>query len=392
LRALGQMASGVAHDINNALSPIVAYSDLLLNTLPNLSPDNRRQLQIIRRSGEDIAHIVARLREFYRRRTDSEELSMVDVNQLMEEVVELSRPRWRDLSQREGTSIEIERKFQDDMPLLQSDPGDLREALLNLVFNAVDALPRGGKITLITNLVNLPAKQDGPSVRAIQVGVLDNGIGMDEKTRQHCLEPFFSTKAQHGGTGLGLAMVYGVMQRHEGDIEIQSAPGSGTCVRLTFPIRDKSVLTRASTAPEKKRRSLEVLCIDDDPHVQELLKDCLSSYEHRVTISGSGRQGVEIFRAAKKRNQPFQTVITDLGMPEFDGHQVARAIKAESPETPVIMLTGWGAAMKEDGEMADEVDALLSKPPQIERLNELLLQLTSQRGNGAGALKGRLTD
>ena len=386
LRALGQMASGVAHDINNALSPIVAYSDLLLNTLPNLSADNKRQLQIIRRSGEDIAHIVSRLREFYRRRTGSEELTMVDVNQVLEEVVELSRPRWRDLSQREGNSIEIERKFQDNLPLLPSDPGDLREALLNLVFNAVDALPRGGKITLTTNLVNLPVKQDGsPSLQAIQVGVLDNGVGMDEKTRQHCLEPFFSTKAQHGGTGLGLAMVYGVMQRHEGDVEIQSAAGAGTCVRLIFPMRDMAAVMARGTAPlEKKRRSLEVLCIDDDPQVQGLLKDCLTSFEHRVTVSGSGRQGVEMFRAAKQRNQPFETVITDLGMPEFDGHQVARAIKAESPETPVIMLTGWGAAMKEDGEMASEVDALLSKPPQIERLNELLLQLTSLRkGNSA---------
>ena len=380
LRALGQMASGVAHDVNNALSPIVAYSELLLATQMGLSDTARKYLQIIHRSGEDVAHIVTRMREFYRRRTDTEELVEVDVNQIIEEVIELTRPRWRDLSQREAISIQIQRELETGLPKLLCDPGDLREALINLIFNAVDAMPQGGTITLATHSGNPPNQGENQSVeRQLQIEVQDNGIGMDEKTRQHCLEPFFSTKAKRGGTGLGLAMVYGMMRRHDGNIEIDSAPGRGTCVRLMFPIRENTTQTASTvhTARSGRGRSLRILCIDDESQIQELLKHCLTTLDHQVTTASGGKQGVEMFRTAMQKKRPFETVITDLGMPDIDGHQVARTIKAESPGTPVIMMTGWGTMMKEDGETASEVDAVVGKPPRIQELNNLLLQLTA---------------
>ncbi|MGA3283745.1 MAG: ATP-binding protein [Verrucomicrobiota bacterium] len=379
LRALGQMASGVAHDVNNALSPIVAYSELLLSTVPDLSENARHYLQTINKSGDDIAHIVARMREFYRRRSDSEQLTKVNMNQIIEEVIELTRPRWRDVSQREGISIHIEHEFESDLPLLLSDPTELREALFNLIFNAVDALPQGGTITLVTRSVIRPARGENLSPeRQIQVEVRDNGVGMDEKTRQHCLEPFFSTKATRGGTGLGLAMVYGMMQRHEGTIEIDSAPGRGTSVRLSFPIREKtSPAAESPVSQVNKKRSLRILCIDDESQIQELLKICLTSLKHRVTTASSGKQGVEMFRAAMRKKQPYETVITDLGMPDIDGQQVARTIKAESPGTPVIMMTGWGSVMKDEEELVAGVDAVVGKPPRIGELNNLLLKLTA---------------
>jgi signal transduction histidine kinase/ActR/RegA family two-component response regulator len=384
LRALGQMASGVAHDINNALCPIIAYTELLSKTLPDLPEFANRDLQIIHGAGEDIAHIVTRLREFYRRRSGTEELACVDINQLIEEVIELTRPRWRDQAQREGISIQIRPELLADLPRLPSDPGDLREALINLIFNAVDALPQGGTITLTTRLGNQAGSdQTAAGKQDLVIEVRDNGMGMDEKTRQRCLEPFFSTKAQRGGTGLGLAMVYGMMQRHEGSIDIESAPGRGTCVRLTFPIRPAPAQTDyAPAGPVASNRSLRILCIDDEPKVQGLLKDCLTELGHRVTTASSGKEGVEIFRAALSSKQAYETVITDLGMPGLDGHQVARAIKAESPSTPVVMLTGWGMAMKEDGETAPEVNALLGKPVRIPELNRVLLRLTAPRQSG----------
>jgi signal transduction histidine kinase/CheY-like chemotaxis protein len=380
LRALGQMASGVAHDVNNALSPIVAYSELLLSTLPDLPDTARQYLQTINRSGEDIAHIVARMREFYRRRTDTEQLTKVNLNQIIEEVIELTRPRWRDVSQRQGISIQIHRELDAKLPSLLSEPSDLREALINLIFNAVDALPQGGSITLATRCLETPQSPErGAADRCIQVEVRDNGVGMDERIRQRCLEPFFSTKAQRGGTGLGLAMVYGMMQRHDGTIDIESAPGNGTCVRLTFPIREKSVATSTSTASaNRNRRSLRILCIDDESQIRQLLTDCLKNSQHMIELASSGKQGLELFRAAQRRNQPFEAVITDLGMPDIDGHQVARTIKAESPRTPVIMMTGWGTMMKEDGEAAPEVDALVGKPPRLHELNDLLARLTTE--------------
>ena len=379
LRALGQMASGVAHDVNNALSPIVAYSELLLSTVPDLSETARHYLKTINKSGEDIGHIVARMREFYRRRSESEQLTAVNLNQIVAEAIELTRPRWRDVSQREGVSIHIEHQFESDLPPLLSDPTELREALFNLIFNAVDALPQGGTITLVTRSVTRPGRGENPAPeRLIQIEVRDYGVGMDEKTRQHCLEPFFSTKATRGGTGLGLAMVYGMMQRHEGTIEIDSAPGRGTCIRLTFPIREKtSAVIESPTSLINQKRSLRILCIDDESQIQELLKNCLTSLEHRVTTASSGKQGVEMFRAAMRKKQPYETVITDLGMPDVDGQQVARTIKAESPGTPVIMMTGWGSVMKEDGELVAGVDAVVGKPPRIGELNNLLLRLNA---------------
>ena len=206
----------------------------------------------------------------------------------------------------------------------------------------------------------------------------DNGIGMDEKTRQRCLEPFFSTKAQRGGTGLGLAMVYGMVQRHDGNIEIESAPGFGTCIRLTLPLRENVAQTGRTALPQaKQKRSLNILCIDDDEQVRLLLNDCLTHFNHRVMVASGGKEGVELFRTAMRDKQPYEVVITDLGMPDIDGHHVARTIKAESPKTPVIMMTGWGTIMKEDGEATPEVDAVVGKPPNMQELNDLLLRVTT---------------
>ena len=241
LRALGQMASGVAHDINNALSPDRRLFRTVAEHAAGFAGESRHHLQSINQAGEDIAQIVARMREFYRRRSGHGAIGKVNINQTIEEVIELTRPRWRDLSQREGISIQVQRELEPDLPPLLSDPSELREALTNLVFNAVDALPQGGVITLVTRSVTRPASaESGNAERQLQVEVRDNGVGMDEKIRQHCLEPFFSTKAQRGGTGLGLAMVYGMVQRHDGSIEIESTPGRGTCMRLIFPIRERA--------------------------------------------------------------------------------------------------------------------------------------------------------
>jgi signal transduction histidine kinase/CheY-like chemotaxis protein len=384
LKALGQMASGIAHDVNNALSPVIGFSELILKGNHALKPDVKKYLGHIRTAGEDIAHIVARLREFYRTREENEPLQQLNLNKLIEQVVDMTRPRWRDIPQSNGITIEVKYALATDIPLLAGIESEVREAITNLVINAVDAMPAGGKITIKTRVIRHDGSQNGSKhPEKVVLDVSDSGTGMDEETRKRCLEPFFSTKGKRG-TGLGLAMVYGVMERHEGGIDIQSEVGKGTTFSLVFPVRAKTV------APEEERDStggiapMQILCIDDESLLRELLKEMLERDGHEVVLTDNGQSGLDEFRVACERHRPFDLVITDLGMPYLDGRAVARTIKLQSPETPVVMLTGWGAFMKEDGSGPEEVDGILSKPPRSRELREMLKRFGHKAGNGNG--------
>ncbi len=174
--------------------------------------------------------------------------------------------------------------------------------------------------------------------------------------------------------------LFGTAQRHDGTIEIESAPGGDTSVQFTVPVREIDLEAGRGDLPQPGfRRSVCILCIDDDPLVREFMKDCLTYFKHRVTVASGGKQGLELFRNARLKNQPYDIVVTDLGMPDIDGHQVARAIKAESPGTPVILMTGSGSTLNEDGKTASAVDAVVGKPPRMQELNDLLIQMASQK-------------
>src|SRR3989442_2554484 len=209
LRALGQLASGIAHDINNTLSPISGFAELLLRNEKNLSENARRYLQHIKTASDDVAHIVTRMRDFYRKREDHQPLLPVRLNQLAQQVIELTRPRWRDISQQRGIAVEVKLDFDADLPEIIGTESELREALTNLVFNAVDAMPDGGVITIRTRVCAwAQPRYRGKTPSHVALEVTDSGIGMDEETRKRCLEPCFSTKGQRG-TGFGLAVVDG---------------------------------------------------------------------------------------------------------------------------------------------------------------------------------------
>ncbi|HLH56949.1 MAG TPA: ATP-binding protein [Verrucomicrobiae bacterium] len=379
LRALGQMASGIAHDINNALSPILAFSEMLLKKEPGLSEHGRKNLSHIRTSAEDIAQIVTRMSEFYRRREHSDQLRLVAVDKLVEQVIDLTSPCWRDIPQGKGLVIEVESCFEEGLPQLYCNESELREAMTNIVLNGVDALPRGGKIVISGRAVTVPGQSGDEQTNRTHIVLEfnDNGVGMDEATRQRCLEPFFSTKRQRGGSGLGLAMVYGAMERHGGHIEIQSELDKGTTIRLILPVRQVPRETGPFDQSEQKPATpLRLLCIDDEPLLRELLREILEFYHHEVQTADGGESGLQAFHTARTSGQPFDAVITDLGMPSVDGRQVAEKIKAESPGTPVIMLTGWGSMLAEKGEGVPRVDAILSKPPRVEELVNALSKVT----------------
>lgn len=366
LRALGQMASGVAHDINNAISPVALYTESLLEREPGLSERARQYLVTIQRAIDDVAQTVSRMREFYRPREPQQLLARVDLNRLIEQVVDLTRARWSDLPQRRGIVIDIQTNLAADLPAIQGAESEIRDALTNLVFNAVDAMPDGGPLSLRTAVVS----------GAVCAEVRDAGVGMDEDTRRRCVEPFFTTKGERG-TGLGLASVYGMVERHSGSLEIESEPGKGTTVRLVFPaVASELASTVSDFAPRMPARCLRILIVDDDPLIIEALRASLQSDGHRVTAADGGQAGIDTFIAAQKGDEPFGVVITDLGMPYVDGRKVVSAIRAASRTTPIILLTGWGQRLADENDVPHGVNRMLSKPPRLHELRIALAELT----------------
>ena len=370
LRALGQMASGIAHDINNAISPVALYTDLLLDREPGLSGQGREQLRVIQRAIGDVEQTLTRMRDFYRPREPNPLLSPVQVNQLVQQVMDLTRARWSDMPQQRGIVIERELELTQSLAPIMGVEAEIREALTNLVLNAVDAMPEGGVLRMRTAA--------GAGADEVTVEVSDTGAGMDEDTRRRCMEPFFTTKGAHG-TGLGLAMVYGVMQRHGGEIAIDSSPGAGTTVRLTFPRRGAGAvdLSKRGESVQVPAR-LRILVVDDDPLLLKSLREILEADGHSVTTANGGREAIELFTGACERREAFPVVMTDLGMPYVDGRNVARAVKGLSSETFVILLTGWGQRMASEGDVPAHVDRMLSKPPKLDMLREALAHSSSR--------------
>jgi signal transduction histidine kinase/ActR/RegA family two-component response regulator len=377
LRALGQMASGIAHDINNALSPAALYAQSLLERDHSLSGTAREYLGVIQRAIDDVGHTVARMREFYRPREAELMLSPVDLNLLVQQVAELTRARWNDMPQERGIVIDLKNELALDLPPIMGAENEIRDALTNLVFNAVDAMPEGGTLTLRSIAGPLgTGRGELSSTATVSVEVTDTGIGMTEAIRSRCLEPFFTTKGERG-TGLGLAMVYGMVRRHSADLEIDSELGAGTTVRLIFSAATPLAEIPPAAIPVHPPRPLRILLVDDDPLLLKSLKDVLESEGHVVTPTDGGQRGIDEFFAAEKRGEPFAVVITDLGMPNIDGRTVAAAIKSAAPATPVILLTGWGHRLQSEGELPEHVDRVLSKPPRIAALRMALAELTT---------------
>ncbi len=363
LRALGQMASGIAHDINNAISPVAVYVESLLTYEQGFSDRARRQLQVIQRAVDDVARTVARMGEFYRRRPAQQELAPVLVGRVLREVLDLTRARWSDMAQQRGVVIETKVEVVSGDVTVMAVESELREALVNLVLNAIDAMPEGGRLVM---------RAGRNESRRVFIEVSDEGVGMDEETRRRCLEPFFTTKGERG-SGLGLAMVYGIAQRHDMDIDIHSSPGSGTTFRLLFPAQSPAGNGSTGATPRFPART-RILLIDDDPLLLTSLRDVLTRDGHEVETANGGRQGVDVFLEALEAGRPFPVVITDLGMPHFDGRAVAAAIATAAPNTPIIMLTGWGQRLAATGESPPEVTVVLSKPPRLAELREKLAE------------------
>jgi PAS domain S-box-containing protein len=341
LRALGELAGGVAHDFNNVLAIVVGRAEVLM--AESADPTAHQHLEVIMKVALDAAQTVRRIQEFTRKRL-ARPFQAVSLNELVDEVVEVTRSRWKDAAQARGVRYDmvVERGV---LPEVAGEPSELREALTNIVFNALDAMPNGGTVSLRTGV-------EGDTVVC---AIRDSGVGMPEAVRQRVFDPFFTTKGERG-TGLGLSVVYGIVTRHGGDIDVQSRLGAGTTFTLHLPIR-RPAPEEPPAALTTVSRSARVLVVDDEKEVRDILTSVLSGDGHVVVACEDGDGAI-----ACLDGDTFDLVITDLGMPGLSGWDVARAVKELRPGTPVAMVTGWSEQIDPAQAGSEGVDYLIAKP------------------------------
>jgi signal transduction histidine kinase len=352
LRALGEMAGGVAHDFNNVLAVVVGRAQLLQRQIE--APELRRQLKIIEHVAQDGAQTVRRIQEFARMRR-TRPWQHVDVNEVVREIVEATRPRWVDQAQARAVTYAMELDLSP-VPPVTGDPAELRETFLNLLFNALDAMPQGGTVTFSTRV-------EGDRVVGV---VADTGVGMSEAVRQRCFEPFFTTKAEHG-TGLGLSIVYGIVTRHGGEIEVWSRLGEGSRFTVRLPIGAEVAPPPPEPPPPRAGRSARILVVEDEVSVREVLVDVLAAQGHEVVACEDGAAAL-----AHVHGPPFDLALVDVSMPGISGWEVAKGLRAAQPKVPVALVTGWGDQIDFNEARSRGIDYLMAKPFNVDDITRLV--------------------
>jgi len=356
LRALGQLASGVAHDFNNSLAAILGRAQLLRRQVRDEAL--LRNLDIIQTAAEDAAATVRRIQTFARK-SPVKEFELLDVRSLLQDAVEITRTRWQNEARLRGLEYDVKLEAATDLNTFGS-ASELREVFVNLIVNAVDAMPRGGKLWISGE------RNDG----RLQLQFNDNGTGMPDDVRQKIFEPFFSTKGAHG-TGLGLSVSYSIIERHEGSIKVESEPGNGTTFTIDLPaVIAESSKTDDVTVPDSTLR-LKILVVDDEKPVRETLAEMLIAVDHNVELAESGQEAM-----AKLNRNHFDLVFTDLAMPEMDGWETARAIRKKFPDIRIVMVTGYGPTTTPPAGEEDLVDGIIGKPFDFTQVGAMLTSLT----------------
>ena len=355
LKAIGQMASGVAHDFNNALGVILARAQIVRGNIERGAPDVAKacaDLDTIVKTALKGAQTIKRIQEYTRIRKDTPQ-TPVDLNGAVKDAIEICRPKWKQEAEARGRRIDV-RTDLSDIPAVTGNVYELTQVVENLLFNAVEAMPDGGAITLQTRL-------EGETV-ILQVS--DTGVGMDEATRKRLFEPFFTTKEY--GQGLGTSIVYNIIQRHRGRIDVTSAPGHGATFTIQLP-RHVLRARREAPAPQTPRppaRSARLLLVDDEVSVREVYGEALQAAGHEVVTAIHGEEALSLFGSGT-----FDLVVTDLSMGGMSGLEVAKRVKRLKPSVPVILLTGWAVEQNEDRIRDAGIDAVLIKPCRIEDLS-----------------------
>lgn len=359
LRALAEMASGVAHDFNNALAAILGNTQLLLYTVED--EEIKESLKVIEKVAKDSAQTVRRLQDFTRKRVH-QELFKVDVNSIIKDSIEITKPKWKDEVQSRGIRIEMVSNLEK-IPSVSGNASELREVFTNMIFNAIEAMPDGGKIEIHTFQKR----------KEVFIQVSDTGIGIAEEERKKIFEPFFTTKP-FTNTGLGLSMSYGIIKRFGGEIDVESKVGHGTTFTIILPIGEDGREEVISPSTIKKGRKAHILVIDDEEFVRSVISRTLAQVNHQVTLAEDGEKGIQLFK-----NGTFDMVLTDLGMPGMSGWEVCRRIKEISPHTPVGMITGWGMELNRSKMEEYGLDFIISKPFDFNQILNVVAETIESR-------------
>jgi PAS domain S-box-containing protein len=377
LKSMGEFAGGVAHNFNNILSVIMGRTQLLRRNM-QIPPDReaaekfveelKKNLEIIEKASIDGADTVKRIQDFSGTApVEVQGFTAVNVNEIIEQALECTRLKWHDDAWARGISISI-KKDLSPLPLVGGNASELRAVFVNLVNNAVDALPRGGLIRVKTY-----------SGAGQVVGIVeDSGVGMSREVQGRIFDPFFTTKGVQS-TGLGMSVSHGIITRHHGTITVESVENRGTTCCLKFPVYTGAPQEerQASSLPEKARKA-SILVVEDEEEVRELLKDILTDGGHEVEFSSNGQKGLELFQEKK-----FDLVFTDLGMPGMSGWQVAEKIKQLSSDTPVALITGWEVTKKKQELKKNGVDVVVKKPFRVDEILRLVQEWMAERDNHA---------
>ncbi len=375
LSALGELASGVAHDFNNTLAGILGRAQLIQRT--NDPEKISRGLNIIIKTAEDGAKTVKRIQDFARQRRDHD-FEPVSIDQILLDVSEITRPRWKDRAEAANVQISLDLQIRSKAKVM-GDESELREVLVNMVFNAVDAMPDGGQLTLGAFDID----------ESVVIMIADTGSGMPAEVKSRIFDPFFTTKGK-AGMGLGLAVSFGIIRRHEGSVQVDSEVGVGTKFMISLPKAEVTEEANISETELAKPQAAEarstnitrtfrenqpkILVVDDEEPVRELLRDLLEHEGCRVYLAPGSREALGLFEVHQ-----FDGIFTDVGMPGMSGWELSHAIRQRNQEIPIAVVTGWGEAVGSDEQKEAGVDWVIAKPFRAEKISEIAQEMTRKR-------------
>jgi PAS domain S-box-containing protein len=360
LGAIGEMASSIAHDFNNSLQAI--YGNIELSLLEeNIGEQTLNYLKIIKKVVTDVAHRVQLLQRFGGKNQAKSNYTKVSVNSLIDEVLLQTRPIWKDELERKGSSIQLKKKQYANLPNIFCNESDMRTVFYNIIKNSIESMPHGGEILI----------ESKEKYKKIYISITDTGIGMDEETRARIFQPFFTTKGFELGRGLGMSGAYGIVKEHGFDIFVKNTEfGKGTTLEISIPLTQEDDLKENETISIKEKETkefLKVLWVEDDAIIRLNAGLMLKKGGHTIDTASSGKKALEFLK-----KHTYDVVITDIGMPEMSGWQLADIIKEKYRKTPIVVVSGWGLEIDEVQMQKHGVIAVISKPFHFDQVKKVL--------------------